>query len=271
MTLGEWLRLLDTDASAAGATLLGVATALAAFAGHRRASAEDTAQEASRIALEDGAAAIRRARPATPLGAWVRGVVRNLVRESRRAARPASLGEAVALVPANAVSPATEPEDAGPRAVAGAPATPRQADALALLRDGRTVAEVARALGIAYASARGLLLRGLRRERGLDGGTGDGDRGWVEVLLRSPAAPSLDDGVRALLEGHAAGATRADLALRLGISTEAVRCRLRRWRRKQRGVGTAWPPPPANGGHMEGAGRCGSRDELRWFVGDVVH
>ena len=84
-TVGAWLRRHDKDPQEAGAILL---AAIRRAGGRIRlptTARDEVIAEVAARALSDGHAALRRARPSTPLDAWVRGCVRNVSLEAIRA------------------------------------------------------------------------------------------------------------------------------------------------------------------------------------------
>ena len=86
-TVGELLELWRVRRADAWILVHEVAGSVACGAG-RAPDADDLAAEATLRALEENAAALRRADPSTRLATWLWGVVRNIDREATRTTRP---------------------------------------------------------------------------------------------------------------------------------------------------------------------------------------
>ena len=98
--VGEMIRLLD-EGRLENAWILASEETDAAVRGlraRRSTDAEDSASESLVRIFDDGQSALRRADPSCPLRPWLRGVITNVLRETRRSQRerthPAVVGAA---------------------------------------------------------------------------------------------------------------------------------------------------------------------------------
>jgi len=181
--------------------------------------------------LKEDAAALERASAAAPVVGLARGVVRNLERERRRTVRVEARmlrGRSHEDVRASGLAARGWSEIDFDVLTAG------QRVALQLRLEGLTEREIGRRIGASRAAVRERISRATRRLRGEPVRKDREDRSWaIDLLLQGemPRGSLQDAQVREILRSYLDGQSRRQLAAHLGVSTNAIRKRLQRWRR----------------------------------------
>lgn len=242
-SVGAWLRQWTSDPDAAAVSLLLASQGAAALFARRSRlppgdALSDAAAEAIVRTLADRCRAPSRADPATPLIAWLAGVVGVAYRDERRRAARAQRAALDRRLFAGSAS-GTEPVAPVERRVLD-PAhldalTPRQREAVLLALEGTSERQAARAAGIGRDAfrdrVRGAVAAIRRRlQPGNDG------KAWARVLLEEPSCDLGHDAIE-LLRLCAAGRSVASIGAALGITTAAARDRMYRLRRRVTGKG----------------------------------
>ena len=229
-TVGELIRLV-AEGRLVNAWILASEETDAAVRGlraRRLTDAEDSASESLVRIFDDGQSALRRADPDCPLRAWLRGVITNVLRETRRSQRerthPAVVGAAATT---DAPRVKSRPKGGG---VDLRSLTPKQRRAFELRARARSWTSIARTLGISRRAARDRVASAVRRLRKSCRENGEH---WAHTCLRSSSPLRIrmpQEAARFMLRMHAEGASYREIARHVGVSSEAVRHRIRRIR-----------------------------------------
>ncbi len=195
--------------------------------------ADDLVQEAVSRAFSGGAAAIRRAVPATPVVAWIAGTIRNSVSESFRGWRETRPGRTAHLLPL-AEAPEAGADESSPGSRPGWAEIPldqlsdRQRKAVGRRLEGWPISRIARDMRINWKSVRQLLDRAAARLRAP---TRDAPRSHTWALsLPKEGRTHLRPQQRELLTRLADGSSIAELAREHKVGRECMRGRIRRLR-----------------------------------------
>ena len=231
-TVGELVQLLD-DGRFEYAWILAseeIDEVVRARQVQRTPDVEDSASESLVRIFDDGQSALRRADPSCPLQPWLRGVITNVLREVRRSQRertdPAVVDNAATTDVGRAES-RTKWGRVDLRVL-----TPKQRNAVRLRLRGISWSRMARILGISRRAARDRVDSAVRRLKRL---RREDDRSWAQSLVRSqePQPTRMPQELaRQMLRMYANGVSHREIAHVLGVSSEAVRHRIRRLRRR---------------------------------------
>jgi DNA-directed RNA polymerase specialized sigma24 family protein len=230
MTIGDWLAKLESDPERAWETLYGALMQAAPGVAYETGVppalvTEDVRQECVATLMSDPSP-LKRARNDSELTCFAWGCLRNF------ALRHRGRSETLPLSPRQSLQVLQEagcqPHELGP----DWPLTQKQAEAVRLLREGMTIAQIARHLGIDWSSVRDRLYRAHRKLRFPTSGVEQTARrlGWVLPVFRKKLRNGDELSANILLY-HVQGVSHAGIAARLKLTRDAVRQRLRRMRR----------------------------------------
>ncbi len=230
MTVAQWLGILEEDAgrawlvlwAALGRVIGGVSAQLDL---DRHFVAEDARSEAF-CSLMANSAPLHRAKSSTCLTTFLWGYLKNVAR------RQWTLHCAFRHPPADSVVSQTNAPTAEAPDLHNHCFTDKQNEVLLLLCEGRSVASIARRLDITTSAVRDRLRRAKRRMEGVMTSPARNrcECKWMTRYLKKNGA-ALTRSTLDLLLLRSTGATYSAIALKRGLSREAVRCRFRRMRR----------------------------------------
>lgn len=225
LRVDELLQLFARDRDAAWealqAALISSSLHACRVAGVGASEAENLAHDGLERAARCDFAALRNAEGTIPLGAWTNGIARNLVWELLRARRSSGLDETTATIQA-------DDHTEGWEAIDMSSLTHKEAIAVREVLEGRSERAAARTLGISRSTLRDRVTRAVRRLQRIAGTLPPlprMSRHWAENLLDTrPRWLKARERICLLL--YAKGGTRRDIARRLGLSTNGVKCLL---------------------------------------------
>lgn len=234
-TLGEFLSGVRRDREAAWGKLHGLAHSVVRRSAKRQrlqsADVDDVGDAVLLRAVVDDFAALRRGDASAPLGAWLSGIARNVVRERRRGDRRRSAVPVEELAEPRRDERHRTPTSARRRVDLDLLTSAQRAVVRRLL-DGSSERRIAAELGVTRDRVHDVKRRAmarLRSGRRFVPTPATTDRSWAARAAET--AREGGDAVNArVLELFAEGATRADIAKETGLTAVAVKERIRRRR-----------------------------------------
>lgn len=241
MRTRDWLRHLEADPTRAweclGLEFETIARAMVAEGRLGKDEFEDCASEGFLRVYEDGASGMREADVDPELSSWVRGVlgnvwkeeVRGRVREREIIAEKLEEEEARVREEIRRARAGESPDRRLARERAEEALTPKQREAWLLYERLGSISAVARTLKVTWRAVGERLARAAARL--LDGPAPPApERAWAEKAM---AREDLDEAARAMLSAFSSGASHRAIAAATGTTRNAVKCRLRRLRKRE--------------------------------------